>query len=78
MRRQSNKIEFSSVANESLEFESQVESRIIDVESSYFIQTTLVKSSLSCIHRECLGSCDCLVLAVESFNIVWRIKIFGS
>ena len=31
--------------NESLEFESRVESQVIDVEPSHFVQTTRIKSS---------------------------------
>ena len=62
---------FSVREVKSFAFESQVESRVIDVESqvesSYFVQTTRVKSSLffyydsslSCIHSQCLVCCDC-------------------
>ena len=66
----------NSVGNKSLEFESRVESRVIDVEfrveSSHFVQTTLVKLSLFIPRLESFqhSIATVLIIAIDSCNIV--------
>ena len=66
----------TSAGNESLEFESRVESRVIDVEArvesfpphdSSQVESR-IDSSLSNIHCQCLVSVIFLVTAIHSFN----------